>query len=640
MQDIEMTDLDSLFDELEQDVQPRDPPQQAKEADPKVNPPSSKASSEFFPDLVDLTRSPPRQHAKGSPSPTISEIARLLGLDTTPPYNWSPPRVPQVNESVKVSYPEPGPHTSRPYPMEDKLFEAAVGEYDEEFLRDLNKETSRALDNGFLQQFGHEVQQQLPTSRLSTILQMNNPQRFPPGAPSPTFLLHGARGRYAPIPKDDNGAEELALTPSTDKMQAVDESSDLTDEEPSSPPRLPTDMPSSPPGSAIELPHIRSTLPTDVSKPWVRNHLVKGPSKRSENVRNYNPQEVYTPLPAIPRSWACFNYTKEGELDYKRFYSVPEIEQFLRQHPRHLTLWLQRNPADSARRYPHSTSNRCRFEDCVASYHCINQGQYRVAFDEQNWRNANHDPQHNAGYVHLYCLEKFLDFPLLCQDLDVRVDDRHLPNEPRGKNKMKMGTRYEVGTAEDFIQMCKNHDIPDDYPHYALPNRPYEGRLTHRLALTKLAHSKVFQMLARERGSGASTVAGHLGNLELETRARNKTRLAKNQKRYNDDTEDEIVVAPKATKSTRGATEDEIEVAPKATKRYRDDTEDVIEVAPKATKRTRGAAKASKASGSGAIEAPRASASRDAALRTTRQTREVTMPGRLPHSTWQRWQKY
>ena len=288
----------------------------------------------------------------------------------------------------------------------------------------------------------------------------------------------------------------------------------------------------------------RLNVDRDADKPWVVTNKTKGLNKRAAKIANFKPEESYTALFSTPASWEGFKYTSDGELERGKLYSVAQIEQFLYQHPLHntangydrknsgLIIWIQKNPADSARRYPTALSSRCRFKDCFAINNTINQGQYRVTFDEQSHLERNHDPHHNAGYVHLYCLEKLLDFPSLCANLNVRAENRDLPSELDGKNRMLMGSKAERITAEEFIDHCTTFGQPLDYPSYKLRNRPHEGTLTHKLSLVKLENEPPTQRrmrAARGQDKKGTALKNHLGNLEIESVERAKTRKAENQ---------------------------------------------------------------------------------------------------------------
>lgn len=120
-----------------------------------------------------------------------------------------------------------------------------------------------------------------------------------------------------------------------------------------------------------------------------------------------------------------------------------------------------------------------------------------------------------------------MDFPLLCQSLDVRLDDRYLPSEPKARNKMTPSTVVECDEAKMFLEECRTEGHPPRYPPFNMEDRPHEGTLSHRMAVRKAQN----QMPCRRRrfvGQGpdvrGSTYMEHLGNLEVENVARGKTR--------------------------------------------------------------------------------------------------------------------
>lgn len=374
----------------------------------------------------------------------------------------------------------------------------------------------------------------------STALQMNLPSRRLPNIPTanPNFLLYGSAGRYSPSSTRVVRSRADSFDPETNALSA-------SESETAGPGQ--TREPN-PVRALVSTRTTRQTKPTearpstatlvsrnigkrDAAKPWVRDHAVKGLNRRTAVIVNYNPEDYYNRLVRTPASWDIFRYTPYGELQAGRFYSVEEIDQYLfSPHHRGLILWLQKNPADSARRYPTKTSARCRFEECFAIKNCINQGQYRVAFDEQSYKEADTDPQHNAGYVHLYCLEKHLDFPDICAQLDVRVEDRDLPDEPEGKNRMLMSSDLERSIAKKFVIRCKRSGPPRSYPSHQMPDRPHEGTLTHSLSVAKMQTERAKDRRTRAaRGIKASMISEHLGNLEIYAVERDKSRRLVNQ---------------------------------------------------------------------------------------------------------------
>ncbi len=252
---------------------------------------------------------------------------------------------------------------------------------------------------------------------------------------------------------------------------------------------------------------------------------------RTQKILGFKPEEHYTPLERPPKPWDVFTYTDKGELQTSTYYTSEEIRRYLYNNPQHrrkgLILWIQRKPADSGRRYPNFASQRCRFANCAARGNLIGSGQYRVAFDQLSLKCKNYDPHYNAGYVHLYCLEKFLDFPELCQHITIRPENRKLPEEPKQHNNMALSLKEEIQFAKFFIRNCKEGRVPPNYPHYKMPNRPHEGTLTHALSCVKLQYEpKTAKKRRADRGT-KTALEWHMGDLERETELSARPRAAK-----------------------------------------------------------------------------------------------------------------
>ena len=96
---------------------------------------------------------------------------------------------------------------------------------------------------------------------------------------------------------------------------------------------------------------------------------------RTKQRLEFDPRSVYAQLTSLPDSWGngLFHYTLNAELFPGSLFSVDELHQYLYEHPLHtdanghcdpknsgLRLWVQRNPADSKRRYGHDASSRCK----------------------------------------------------------------------------------------------------------------------------------------------------------------------------------------------------------------------------------------------------------------------------------------
>ena len=264
----------------------------------------------------------------------------------------------------------------------------------------------------------------------------------------------------------------------------------------------------------------------------------------------YKPNDQYTHPSQPPASWGgCFKYTKDGELLPQKLFSAEEITQYLfKREPnaRPVSLLVGRNPPNSRSRYPSVHSHRCRLQSCPATNNSIGQGTIAVTFVED--LDPDHDPFLNAGYVHLFCLEKFCDFPRIVAQLEIFPDTRALLKEPRGKNQMRLGTLAEEKVVNRFIRACKAGQVPEDYPHFDQENRPYEGTLCHKMALQKLARTSVsvkeqWDMREKLAGYKGSTLKYHLGNLEVEAVTRLLTRQHANQR--------QLLLKPKHTRKYR-----------------------------------------------------------------------------------------
>ena len=229
--------------------------------------------------------------------------------------------------------------------------------------------------------------------------------------------------------------------------------------------------------------------------------LKKPGNKRPDNIKNFNAAEFYHPLRSRPASWGStnpetgeqlFQYTEYGELNPLHTFTVQQIIEYIGEHPlnyrldpknpgkmvrdtKHsgLKLWIQCVPADSGRRYPDKLSDKCRFSNCPDPRRTIRKGDFRIAFDEQPRGGRETDPFHNAGYVHLYCMEKFLDFPLLCKSYNALPDTREFRE---GKNKMAITRDHQsmAGKVKEFMEISqpwskfRKGQRPEEYYCYTL----------------------------------------------------------------------------------------------------------------------------------------------------------------------------
>ncbi|KAG4444081.1 hypothetical protein IFR05_000434 [Cadophora sp. M221] len=239
-------------------------------------------------------------------------------------------------------------------------------------------------------------------------------------------------------------------------------------------------------------------------------------NKRPINISNTDPKKWYRPLPIRPDSWGAinpqtmdrtFNYTDHGELNPRDIFTVQQMSEYIGSH--RATLWIQTVPADSGRRYPSKTSDKCRFAACPDGNRTIRKGDFRVTFDEHP-NNTLKDPFHNAAYTHLFCLEKFLDFPQICKSFDVRPDTRTLKE---GKNRMAITRDHK--SMEDIVRTFIRESVEWKYFHGGRrPDNYYEYTLCSKLTREHLAKQpKHLQSIREQRGG--NTIDIHQNNLDI-----------------------------------------------------------------------------------------------------------------------------
>ena len=285
---------------------------------------------------------------------------------------------------------------------------------------------------------------------------------------------------------------------------------------------------------------------------------------RTQRNKSYIENSAYTPLKQAPNTWDIFEYTKDGELDPSRLYSPEEINRFFFTHPLHhghpnlkesqLRLRIHKTPASSAKRFPHGLS--CRFKDCPMR--TINQGQLLVVADELSVQYPDHDFFLNAAYFHLYCIERFLDFPEICAKLNVSAEGRDARKELKRQNRFCLALDEEKRVIQDYVEACANQSSTSQFtsdrrqiganpwvahlprptnewlPSHDQPSLPYKGTLSHQLVLTKLHYGgrgRINLRRTREDRAGyeGANITRHLGDLSKEAELRQYSRSHKNQ---------------------------------------------------------------------------------------------------------------
>ena len=274
---------------------------------------------------------------------------------------------------------------------------------------------------------------------------------------------------------------------------------------------------------------------------------------RVQTNKAYVENTAYTPLEQAPEKWDIFEYTRDGELDPSRLFSAEEINRLLFNHPLHrghrnlkesqLRLRVHKTPAASAKRFPNGL--KCRFEDCPMR--TINQGQLLIVVDELSMQHPDHDYYLNAAYVHLWCIERFCNFPEICAQLNVSAKGCDPRKESGRRNRFRLTTSEEEMVVRDYVEACANGRLggnpwvarcPDQQtngcPHYEQQSLPYRGTLCHQLTVTKLHYGGRGRINLRKHredraGYEGANITRHVGDLSREFELREYSRSHRNQ---------------------------------------------------------------------------------------------------------------
>ncbi|OSS48734.1 hypothetical protein B5807_06877 [Epicoccum nigrum] len=278
----------------------------------------------------------------------------------------------------------------------------------------------------------------------------------------------------------------------------------------------------------------------DDEKPWVRiNNNTEGDT-RTAKINKWKNKYEYKPLPLGNWSSGKYTmlYTQYAKTDFltELPMSTRKIEEYILNYPadeeKRLVLWIQKKPADAARRYGSMEHSKCVFRDCPIQRYMegtIVTGEYLVAFDEKYYTYKDQvNPYDCVAYAHLYCMEQYLDFEQVCQVADVRVDTRlDMPLEPNGKASFSMvdvPARYEM---ERFVKAANKGKLRETQRWYNYPVHTDYRRgqqKPHERTLTYLAHRmyEEYQDNSHRRQAAGRNVTVsqrrvHLGDLEIST---------------------------------------------------------------------------------------------------------------------------
>lgn len=306
---------------------------------------------------------------------------------------------------------------------------------------------------------------------------------------------------------------------------------------------IPVPLPApAPAASTLSVAPASPTQPNPVapSHPRHQRRFISHRREHKGSISNH-PTQFYKTLSTHPRSWGfnretgrdTFAYTEKGELEANVTYTAQQLFEYIKRPNRegsdeHLILWIQNPPSQFNHRYPRGQeSGFCRWEKCPVKHNSILKGHWRVALDEKgDVLGETYDPFHNAGYLHLYCLEKMFDLIELFLDpgVDIRPDYRRMGKEERNPMALNKG-------SNKFTEEMAAWETEQTRKHLATPpncrrRRTESDFLYRRLTILHL------QVEAKKRGRAAITrgdlhLAKYLGDLTLYTKLKNEARKAR-----------------------------------------------------------------------------------------------------------------
>jgi hypothetical protein len=496
--------------------------------DVRLSPSSSESSPKSLPPFraasVDEIAYMPSRSPAGSVNSITAIDPALLSLTPAQP---SPltiltrlPLIPEIMETVHASFLAPNPRINPHYGRYEIPLDVQDGQYPPNLYHQ-----HPVNDPGYHQpvahadprdvNYDHQMQgPPMPYNSYGVPQQFMQPMQhqYGPGYSLPTTRFEypepeAARTSSTPFRTDDYVHGSVYIWDS--QSGSSPRSEDLSPSPGSKRPR------GRPPGSGSKKPGIAQVPPYRVIKPASE----PPPVVKAKAKEKFDPSKFYRALQSTPRSWGSisqatnrplFSYNHLGELITNHTFTAAELNEFLFAHPKNgqqdcMTLWVQTCPASSKDRYNSLYSEKCRFHDCPVKGNSIHKGHFRVAFDEQFLSNPFLDPYNVAGYVHLYCLEHFLDFPAICKILNVQPDDRKLPE---GRNKMAVTRDHEI--LYTIVERFKQKSVS------LQPGAPfvYADTLCHELNEEHMALQPAVREAKRSM-AGGNNLSIHRGDLHI-----------------------------------------------------------------------------------------------------------------------------
>lgn len=248
-----------------------------------------------------------------------------------------------------------------------------------------------------------------------------------------------------------------------------------------------------------------------------------------------DPMLIYPNMPT-PNPWGpiledgrlLFRYEDDGPLDTSLVFDRPQLETFVNECPRNLTIWVQQAPAQCNYRLGRGES-RCRYLHCPDPKRTILPGWLRVAMDEYPELTATgaKDPFKMSLVLHLWCFEKCFDPMEFYMRGKLGADQRELPKEIRNSMAINKDTDALIVSRAFDPWFIKNHS---EWHLHGPKTDPREYKDSLSAALVNYHLSNQIQSRQKTRNSrnrtklrsNLITIDIHKGDLDMYISHRQK----------------------------------------------------------------------------------------------------------------------
>ncbi|EXF82628.1 hypothetical protein CFIO01_06104 [Colletotrichum fioriniae PJ7] len=283
----------------------------------------------------------------------------------------------------------------------------------------------------------------------------------------------------------------------------------------------------------------------DLTTPVVNGKILKRIPKPAK-AKDVDASDWYESLPEAPAPWGghdhtkpMFQYNKEGELLPNLRFTREQILYYIRERKQQglpLTLWIQNVPHGCKTRVGDDRLRACRWSGCPAYKGTILKGFWRVCFDERpETSGKQHDPYHNAGYMHLWCMDRCFDLLEIAQAFDLKPDTRYFEKEER--NPMAMTRDHDELVMEFEEWRTSQQAAYEEWQRLAETNKMMglpvqnrqvgrEAKLWYVLTTKHLALETPVRSNMRKKRNGIS-IDKHKGDLDWYVEKVNEKKVSK-----------------------------------------------------------------------------------------------------------------